>query len=115
MAMDNLERRVREFVHEQIPWLPMNMAPGTDVVDDAKIYGDDVWELVEEFSKRFKVEMRDFRWYHHSGPEGCNPLWLFYRPRWVRDTHVPIRLSDLIEAARCGVWSVQYPESEQEA
>lgn len=78
--MDDLEQRVRAFVHEQVPWLPLDMAPGTDVVDDAGIYGDDVWELVEEFAERFGVRMDGFRWYHHSGEEGCNPLWLLFRP-----------------------------------
>jgi hypothetical protein len=86
-----------------------------DIVKDARIYGDDVWELVEDFGKQFHVEMRDFRWYHHSGPEGCNPLWLFYRPWWARKTHVPIRLADLIESARSGVWCIRYPEDEREA
>jgi len=111
-AADDLEQRVREFVHQQVPCLPLDMAPGTDVVDDAKMYGDDVWELVEEFGKRFGVPLQRFRWYHHSGPEGCNPLWLFYRPWWARKTHVPIRLCDLVESARHRTWCVKYPESE---
>ncbi len=112
MATDDTEQRVREFVHQKVPWLPVNMPADTDVVNDGKIYGDDVWALVDEFSKRFNVEMRDLRWYHHTGPEGCNPLWLFYRPLWNRKTHVPIRLSDLIESSRRGVWGIKYPENE---
>jgi len=112
--VDELEQRVRAFVHEQVPWLPLDMAPGTDVVDDARIYGDDVWELVEEFAKRFAVRMDGFRWYHHSGPEGCNPLWLVFRPWWASKTHVSIRLSDLLTSARSGEWCVQYPPSEAE-
>lgn len=107
--MDELEQRVRAFVHEQVPWLLPDMAPGTDVVDDAHIYGDDVWKLVDEFAERFGVRMDRFRWYHHSGPEGCNPFWLVFKPWWARKPHVPIRLSDLIESARRGEWSVQYP------
>lgn len=110
--MDELEQRVRAFVHEQVPWLPPDMAPGTDVVNDAQIYGDDVWELVDEFAERFGVRMERLRWYHHSGPEGCNPLWLVFRPWWARKSHVPILLSDLIESARHEEWSVQYPPGE---
>src|ERR1044071_5098992 len=113
-TVDDLEQRIRAFVHEQTV-LPLDMAPGTDVVDDARMYGDDVWELVEEFARRFNVRLDGFRWYHHSGPEGCNPLWLLFRPWWARKTHVPIRLSDLVESARCGQWSVQYPPGEGEA
>jgi hypothetical protein len=112
-AVDGLEQRIRTFVHEQTG-LPHDMAPGTDVVDDARIYGDDVWELVEEFARRFNVRMDGFRWHHHSGPEGCNPLWLVFKPWWAHKTHVPIRLSDLVESARRGVWVVRYPPSEAE-
>ena len=112
--MDDLEQRVRAFVHEQVPWLPLDMAPDTDVVDDARIYGDDVWELVHKFAKQFGVRMDGFRWYHHSGPEGCNPLDLLFKPWWARKTHVPIRLSDLVASVRTGEWCVQYPPSEAE-
>jgi hypothetical protein len=74
-----------------------------------------VWDLVEKFSKRFSVKMDGFRWYHHSGEEGCNPLWLLFRPLWMRKTRIPIRLTDLVESARRGEWCVQYPPNEAEA
>jgi hypothetical protein len=113
--VDDLEQRVRAFVHEQVLWLPLDMPAGIDVVNDARIYGDDVWELADEFAKRFGVRMDGFRWYHHSGPEACNPLWLLFKPWWARKTHVPIRLADLVESARRGEWVVQYPPGEAEA
>lgn len=54
--------------------------------------------------------MRTFRWYHHSGPEGCNPFWILFPPWWAKKVHVPIRLSDLVESARRGARAVRYPE-----
>jgi hypothetical protein len=111
--MDVLERQIRDFVHEEVPWLEMEM-PGGDVVGESSIYGDDVWMFVLNFSERFKVNVDGFRWYHHTGPDGCNPLWLFYRPWWARKTYVPIRLADLLESARRGRWSIEYPENERE-
>jgi hypothetical protein len=83
-------------------------------VGESSIYGDDVWLFVLNFSERFKVNVDGFRWYHHTGPDGCNPLWLFYRPWWARKTYVPIRLADLLESARRGRWSIEYPENERE-
>lgn len=109
MESDELELRVRAFVAEQLPWLPPDFAEETDVIEVGQIYGDDVWDLVEEFGKRFEVDMTGFRWEHHSGPEGCNPLWLISRPWWSRVTYVPIRLVDLIESARRGKWFIRYP------
>ena len=113
-AMDDLEGRVRSFVHELVPWLPLDVPMGADLIDDAGIDGDDVEDLVEEFGKRFGVRMEGFRWYHHSGMEGCNPLWLVFRPWWARKSQVPIRISDLVESARRGAWVAQYPEDERE-
>jgi hypothetical protein len=114
MASDDLEQRIRAFVFDHIPWLPRNIERGKDVVDTAKIYGADVWAFVEDFGKQFEVDGNNFRWYHHTGPEGCNPLWLFWRPWWARKTHVPIRIDDLIDSARRHVWCIHYPEHKRE-
>lgn len=112
--MNDLERQVWDFVHEEVPWLDMDLGGSDDIIGRSSIYGEDVWELVLNFSKRFDVNVNGFRWYHHTGPDGCNPLWLFYRPWWARKTYVPIRLLDLIESARRGQWSIEYPENERE-
>jgi hypothetical protein len=114
LAVDELERRVRAFVYSQTAWSCLDVPAETDLVYDAGICGDDLWELVDEFARRFDVRMDGFRWYHHSAPEGCNPLWLLFKPWWARKTRVPIRLSDLVMSARSGEWGVQYPESEAE-
>ena len=109
MESDELEQRVRAFLAERLPWLPLDLPEQTDVVGVGRIYGDDVWELVTEFGKRFEVDMTGFRWEHHSGPEGCNPLWLILPPWWSRSTYIPIRVRDLINSARCRKWSIRYP------
>jgi hypothetical protein len=111
---DDLEDRIHALVAEQSGVSTERIRPETDVIDDLRIYGDDVWELLEKFGKQFHVEMQGLRWYHHSGPEGCNPVWLLFPTWWAGKTHVPIRLSDLVESARSGVWAVKYPEEERE-
>jgi hypothetical protein len=112
--MDDLERRVREYVHKLLPWLPVEMPDTSDVLNNGTIYGDDVDELIDGFRKTFRVSLENYRWYHHTGPDGCNPLWLISRPWWARKKYVPIGLLDLVESARCGKWTVQYPESQRE-
>src|SRR5687768_5157165 len=87
----------------------------TRIVEDLHLDGDDVVELVERVATTFGVDLANYRWYHHHGPEGCNPLWLIFPPWWMRKTRIPIRVSDLIEAARSRVWPIAYPESEREA
>lgn len=111
VASDELERQVREFVHAE-SLLPVDFPGDEDLTVAAGVVGDDLADLVLAFGRRFSVDLRSFRWYHHTGPEGCNPLWLLYRPWWARKTHIPIRLADLVESAKDGVWSVKYPDEE---
>ena len=73
--------------------------------------------MIDEFA-RFGVVMRDYRWYYHGPPESafnpvCILMRLVRRPWWASKTHIPIRLSDLVESARRGVWCVTYPENER--
>jgi hypothetical protein len=110
-----LPERIRSFVAREVGVPAARIGPATDVVDDLRIYGDDVWELVERFGAEFHVDVSAFRWYHHTGPEGCNPLWLLFKPWWARKTRVPIRLSDLVESAKAQRWTIAYPEEERQA
>jgi Protein of unknown function (DUF1493) len=104
--------RVKDFVRIRIPWLAIDLNGDTDVVAQGKIGGDDLWDFIEEFAEEFQVDMTGFRWYHHSGPEGCNPIWLLFPPWWVGKTQIPIRVGDLIRSAQARVWSIEYPREE---
>jgi hypothetical protein len=109
MAADDLERRVREFVTEQIPWLPFDMPLTTDVL--ANVYGDDAGDVVARFAKWFRVDISGYRCEYNTGPEGfiSRLLRLLGFKLWAKLPHVPIRLADLIESATRGTWSIQYP------
>ena len=113
METDDLEQRVRDFVKDEAG-LPKEYPIDADLVCDAGIDGADMCELLEHFSERFGVAFNDFRWYHHTSAEGCNPFWILFPPWWARKTHIPIRIRDLVESARCDHWKMQYPEEERE-
>jgi hypothetical protein len=116
MTDDELELRIRSFVAHEIGVDVAQIArisPTADLVDALSIYGDQVFDLVENFGEEFEVDVSDFRWYHHSGPEGCNPLWILFKPWWHRKTHVSLRLADFIESARQKRWTIAYPENER--
>jgi hypothetical protein len=114
MSDDELELRIRFFVADALGVKASSITGATDLIDDLGTYGDDVWELIGDFSEEFKVDITGFRWYHHTGPEGCNPFWLLFKPWWARKTHVPVRLSDLASSVRLGKWAIPYPEHERE-
>jgi hypothetical protein len=60
------------------------------------------------------VDLTGYRWYEHAAPEvGCNPFWLISPPWWLRRKRIPIRVADLIDAARTGTWPIRYPEPER--
>jgi len=121
MSDDELELKVRKFVAESVGMALPKIVATTDVVEDTRIYGQDVFELVADFGKQFQVDVTSFRWYHHTGPEAISIfyqlrcLFTFTKMWWERKTYIPIRVSDLVESARRGVWIIQYPEHERVA
>lgn len=76
---------------------------------DAGMDGDDAVEFLEAYAQEFGVDMAGFRFYHHFGPEGCNPWWLLVRPWWMRVADVPLTVGDLEDGARAGQWDFPYP------
>ncbi len=110
--MDDIERDVRDFIQQELPYLRPDIDLSTDIIAAAKIDGDDVSELIEEFADQFEVDLFGYRWWCHHGPEGCFLLfwapfshWFYFRQR------IPIRLSDLVRAARTRKWCIEYPEA----
>ncbi|WP_082858777.1 DUF1493 family protein [Planctomyces sp. SH-PL62] len=107
---DDLEEVVRAFVGEQMPWINSAVKINCDLISESKIYGDDVCEFIVDFSRRFNVDISEFRWERHTSPEGCTLLWMIFTS-WRPQKHVPIRLLDLIDSARAGKWRVGETES----
>lgn len=85
----------------------------TSLYHDLGADGDDGEDIMVSFSDEFKVDMSQFKYDLHFGPEyGFNPLpWLFWRiftpeklnarGNWKM---VPITILDLYQAAKTQVW-----------
>lgn len=80
----------------------------TRLSEDAGMDGDDAVEFLQAYAREFGVNLSAFRFYHHFGPEGCNPWWLVVRPWWARVRHLPLTVGDLEDAARAGRWAYPY-------
>ncbi len=92
----------------------MNLAEvhlSTRLFEDLDMDGDD-FDVVIEVADRYGIDLAGYRWHHHSGMEGCNPLWFILPPWWMRTTHIPVRVADLVEAAESGSWPIEYPEEQ---
>lgn len=89
------------------------IADDTDINRGLGCTGDDFHELMEEFQKKFNVDMSSYRWYFHTEEEGSGGIgsW-FFRPPNERVEHIPVTVAVLVQAAETGHWPILYPPHE---
>lgn len=85
------------------------LAPSDRLEEDLGITGDDYFELVEEFSKRFGVNVHGFTWYFHCHEEAFNPGAMFFPPPSRQVERIAITVNDLFRFASVGRWAIDYP------
>jgi hypothetical protein len=114
-----VDREVSAFVAEERGCALEEIRPTATLLGDLGLDGDDAEEFITEFSTRFGVDMTGFKFADHFGAEGMFP-WQFPRFIWNamrnmrgEDPHAvaglrPIRVEDLIQAAKAGRWQSRY-------
>ena len=83
--------------------------PDADIEKDLGCTGDDFFELMEAYSKRFGVDMSGFLWYFHTQAEGHNLGSLIARSPDQHVQRIPVTLDVLVHSALNRKWSVVYP------
>jgi hypothetical protein len=84
--------------------------PDADIEKHLGCTGDDFFELMEAYAKRFNVDMSGFAWYFHSHDEAMATLNLFPgNPPSVQVDRIPVTLDLLVEKALLGRWDITYP------
>src|SRR5262245_14485373 len=99
------------FVREHTHFLG-ELSARSSLQDDLRLCGDDIEELLTEYSKRFGVDRATYLWYFHTGEEsgsGSVGAWFFPPPN-ARVEEIPITIAMLCEFANQGSWGVKYPE-----
>ena len=81
----------------------------SDIQNDLGCYGDDFHELIDEYSKKFKVDLTFYLWYFHTREEGNNLGGTFFRAPNERVKRIPVTPTLLLEFANKGKWDLQYP------
>ena len=81
-----------------------------DIVNDLGCWGDDLSELIEEYSNKFNVDMSTYLWYFHTEEEGFNIGGLFFKAPYERVKHIAITPTLLLESANSGSWLLSYPK-----
>jgi hypothetical protein len=97
-------------------WLDSYLGPlastvrSEDILGSIGSDGDDANEIMEEFAKRFEVDMASFNpWHHFNADEP--PFFRRYRPHSADGIVLPIlpiTISDLAAAAESGKWMKSY-------
>ena len=82
----------------------------TDLYYDLDIGGDDFFEMIADFSERFKVDVSKYLWYFHSDEQSINIGGLFFRPPNRRVKRIPVTPKLLTQFANSGGWGMVYPE-----
>ena len=101
--------QIASFVREQTG-ASAPLAATTDLHADLGVDGDDMCELISEYSRRFAVNIAGYRWYFHCGEEGLPLLgWLFFPPPYRRVERIPITPAMLHQYAIEHRWSLDYP------
>ena len=103
--LERLLEEVRCLVAEQLAIPIGQVVPSARLDEDLGTIGDDAAEFMEEFARRFSVDLEGLDLSRHVGPEGSNPLWLVFKPRWLRElgSH-PVTVNHLVEVALRKKW-----------
>jgi hypothetical protein len=82
---------------------------GADLLETLGIDGDDAFELMDDFGRRFEVDMSKYLWYFHHGEEGVNIGGIVFRPPYRRVSRIPLSTDLMLEAMQTKEWPVLYP------
>lgn len=74
------------------------------------IVGDDFFEIIDQYSEIYGVDMTTYLWYFHSNEEGHSFGALFFKPPYSRVNRIPVTPNMLAEFANTKKWDVIYPE-----
>ena len=100
-----LSDRVRAAVARERAMPLHNVQLNDRLEEDLGMTGDDAVAFLAAFAKEFGVDLSDLDFDKHFGPEGCNPLWIFYTPAWLKDHgQYPVTVDHLVRVAEGGRW-----------
>ena len=106
----DLYSRVVAFVSETTGTRAERIHATTRLARDCGVDGDDAAELMAKFSQQFSVDLSEFHFDWHFGPEGCNPFALVRKILLDKPKLAEIRIQDLVVAARRGRWTYDLPD-----
>jgi hypothetical protein len=106
------EKEIIDFIETE--YWKSNLQSNSDIFEIVRISGDDCYELIEKFSKKYDVDISNFLWYFHHEEEGSwNSIggYLYKSPdKLVK--RIPITPKMLTKFAETKKWKINYPYHE---
>jgi len=98
--------QVRDFLCKQWRVSPERLTPGSRLLHDLGIDGDDASEILADFGEHFGVDLSSFPFQRHFGSElGAGSRWVVRKVFGGDAVRLsPVTLQDLIDAANRGRW-----------
>jgi len=104
-----LEKEIIDFIETE--YWKSNLQSNSDIFETVRISGDDCFELIEKFSKKYDVDISNFLWYFHHEEEGSwNSIGgCFYKSPDKLVKRIPITPKMLTKFAETKKWEINYP------
>lgn len=104
------EKEIIDFIETE--YWKSNLQSNSDIFETVRISGDDCYELIEKFSKKYDVDISNFLWYFHHEEEGSwNSIGgYFYKSPDKLVKRIPITPKMLTKFAETKKWEINYPE-----
>lgn len=100
---------IYHFIEKETGVKANHLKPESDLFDEYGVFGDDLFELVDSYSKIYGVNIESFLWYFHSPEEAFSPFGLLFPPPNKRVSRIPITPELLTEYANTKNWGLVYP------
>jgi hypothetical protein len=106
--IDTMEHRVIAFVARETGVAATKISATTELGRHCGLDGEDAKIFVEKFQAEFEVDMQDFQFSRHFGPElPFNVIWYVHALMFARHKLKlePVTISDLAVAAQQRRWA----------
>jgi acyl carrier protein len=88
------------------------LKPDSDLFEDFGVFGDDLFELIDEFSEKYDVNIDNFLWYFHSPEEASSLFGIIFSPPNKRVSRIAITPDILVQYDNQKCWRLEYPAHE---
>ena len=102
---------IKSFIVDKTGCEENEVTSNCDLMNDLGCSGDDFHELIDDYAKKYKVNMDNYLWYFHTDEEGhSNSIGrIFFKVPYERVKQIPVSPALLLESANEGRWLLTYP------